>query len=49
MQVQLGAHGDTRPRETNETPEGRQLNRRVEVRILSLSEYRASQLDEEER
>lgn len=49
MQVQLAAHGDTRPRETNETPEGRQLNRRVELRILSLSEYRASQLDEEER
>lgn len=49
LQVQLAAHGETRPRSTNETPEGRRLNRRVELRILSLSERRASQLGEEER
>ena len=49
LQVQLAAHGDTRPRESNETPEGRRLNRRVELRILSLSQQRATQLEREER
>ena len=34
-QVIVRSFGDTRPQATNDTPEGRYLNRRVEVRMLS--------------
>ena len=43
-QVQIAGHGSSAPIATNETPEGRRLNRRVEVRILSLSKERAAAL-----
>ena len=47
LQVQIAAIGDERPRVDNDTPEGRHLNRRVEIRIVSLDQYRAAALDEE--
>lgn len=34
-QIIVRSFGDTRPQATNDTPEGRYLNRRVEVRVLS--------------
>ncbi len=43
--LQIAARGDSVPRVSNETAEGRQLNRRVEVRILSLSKTRSVALE----
>lgn len=34
-QIVVHAYGDTRPQTTNDTPEGRYLNRRVEIRVLT--------------
>lgn len=48
LQVQIAGYGKDRPRDDNDTPEGRRLNRRVEIRILSLSEARALKLQHEE-
>lgn len=48
LQLQISGYGSDRPREDNHTPEGRRLNRRIEVRILSLSEARALKLQLEE-
>ena len=42
--VQITGHGDRFPRADNVSPSGRQLNRRVQVRILSLSKVRANHL-----
>lgn len=44
LQVQIAAIGDERPRIDNDTPEGRQLNRRVEIRVISLDQARAARL-----
>ncbi len=44
LQLQISAVGATRPAMDNETPEGRQQNRRVEIRIVSLSQVRAAAL-----
>jgi chemotaxis protein MotB len=44
LQLQLSAAGSTRPVGDNETPEGRLANRRVEIRIISLSQARAAAL-----
>lgn len=43
--VQIAGLGPARPREGNDTAEGRTANRRVEVRVLSLSKARALQLE----
>jgi chemotaxis protein MotB len=43
--IQLSSNGDRAPRASDATPEGRQLNRRVQVRILSLSRLRATYLN----
>jgi len=42
--LQIAGLGAQRPRASNETASGRSANRRVEVRILSLSKARAQQL-----
>ncbi len=44
LQIQLAAAGSTRPVGDNETPEGRLANRRVVIRIVSLSHARAATL-----
>lgn len=46
-QVQFSAHGANHPKAPNDTPEGRRTNRRIELRILSLSQARAASLKEE--
>lgn len=43
--VQIAGLGPLRPREGNDTAEGRTANRRVEVRVLSMSKARAQQLE----
>lgn len=43
--IQIAGLGDSRVRESNDTAAGRTANRRVEVRILSLSKARAQQLE----
>lgn len=43
-QLQLEAVGSAKPAASNETPEGRQRNRRIEVRVVSLSQARAAAL-----
>ena len=43
--VQVAGLGSARPRSEEASPEGRRANRRVEVRILSLSKARASHLE----
>lgn len=43
--VQVAGLGDLKPRADDGTAEGRQLNRRVQVRILSLSKLRATHLE----
>ena len=43
--IQIAGLGDSRVRESNDTATGRTANRRVEVRILSLSKARAQQLE----
>jgi|GEM_PF-759708 len=40
--IQVAAYGDTRPKTLNDTPSGRNHNRRVELRILSLPRDRAA-------
>ena len=47
--VQLAGHGDKYPLNANETPSDRQLNRRIEIRILSLSKARTAAIEKEER
>ena len=47
--VQVAGYGDERPRTMGATPRGRQTNRRVELRISSLSRARAEQLAEQIR
>lgn len=42
--VQVASHGDRRPRADESTAVGRQENRRVQIRLLSLSRLRASHL-----
>ena len=41
LQVQIAGHGANNPSVPNDTPEGRRTNRRVELRIMSLSTERA--------
>lgn len=41
-QLQVSGYGASKPRVSNETPEGRQANRRVEITIMSLSRERAA-------
>jgi chemotaxis protein MotB len=43
--VQIAGLGDTAPRGDDETAEGRRANRRVRVRVLSLSKMRAGHLE----
>jgi outer membrane protein OmpA-like peptidoglycan-associated protein len=38
-QITAEGFGDTRPKASNDTPEGRQLNRRVEIRITAPSQH----------
>lgn len=45
MLVQVSGLGADRPRATNTTPEGRQLNRRVQLRVIALSKVRAGALE----
>lgn len=40
--IQVAAYGDTRPKALNDTPAGRNHNRRVELRILSMPRDRAA-------
>lgn len=47
--VQLASHGDRQPLNENATPSERQLNRRIEIRILSLSKARTAAIEKEER
>lgn len=42
--IQVAGHGDAAPLEPNDTPEGRKSNRRVEIRVMSLSQVRAAAL-----
>lgn len=42
--MQIASHGDRRPRADDATPEGRRANRRVQIRVLSLSNVRATHL-----
>lgn len=44
LQVQVGGYGDSKPVAPNETTEGRKLNRRIEIRIMSLSQARSDAL-----
>jgi len=44
--VQIASLGDRSPRADDATAEGRQLNRRIQIRILSLSRLRAAYLEE---
>jgi len=44
LQVQVSGYGGARPRVSNETPEGRRMNRRVEIRVMSLSQARIDAL-----
>ncbi len=46
LQVQIVGHGPDSPSMPNDTPEGRRTNRRVELRIMSLSVTRAKALEE---
>jgi len=43
--IQVAGLGASRPREANETAAGRTANRRVEVRVLSMSKARAQRLE----
>jgi len=43
--IQIAGLGDTAPRGDDDTAEGRRANRRVRVRVLSLSSLRASHLE----
>lgn len=45
--VQIASHGDRRPISEEETARGRQKNRRVQIRVLSLSKVRADHLSAE--
>lgn len=47
--MQVASHGDRRPRADDETPEGRRANRRVQLRVLSLSKVRATHMEGLER
>jgi len=43
--LQLAGMGSNRPKATNTTPEGRRLNRRVQLRVIALSNARATALE----
>jgi len=43
--IQIAGLGQARPRESNDTARGRTANRRIEVRILSLSKARAQMVE----
>ena len=45
--VQVAGLGETKPLDTNDDPRGRLRNRRVEIRILSLSKVRAAHIQAE--
>ncbi|MFT7484365.1 MAG: chemotaxis protein MotB [Candidatus Paceibacteria bacterium] len=45
-QIQIAGYGAGKPAVPNDTPEGRRTNRRVELRIMSLSQDRAAALKE---
>lgn len=45
LQLQVAALGSRDPRSTNNTPEGRRQNRRIEVRILAMSKSHAKALE----
>ncbi len=47
--LQAATLGSTRPRADDRTPEGRRENRRVEIRVISLSKGRADHLESERR
>jgi chemotaxis protein MotB len=47
-QIQIAALGDSVPKEANDTPEGRRSNRRVEIRVMSLSLARTAALNAQE-
>jgi chemotaxis protein MotB len=42
LQLQLSGYGASMPRQPNDTPEGRRANRRVEIKVMSLSLDRAA-------
>jgi flagellar motor protein MotB len=46
--LQIGAYGDRKPRADNVSGSGRRLNRRIQLRILSLSKVRANYLESQE-
>ena len=46
--VQISGHGSEHPRADNMSLSGRRLNRRVQIRILSLSNVRANYLEAQE-
>lgn len=48
MQIQVAGYGANRPLDSNETAEGRRRNRRVEVRVMSMSKSRAAALKRKE-
>ncbi len=43
--LQVAGLGSQHPRAENDSPEGRQMNRRVQIRILSLSKLRAAHIE----
>ncbi|MHC4894009.1 MAG: OmpA/MotB family protein [Planctomycetota bacterium] len=49
LRMQVAGHGAERPLNTGSTVAGRQANRRIELRLLTLSRSRAEQLAEEIR
>ncbi|MFT7669330.1 MAG: chemotaxis protein MotB [Planctomycetota bacterium] len=49
LQLQIMGHGESKPLVPNDTPEGRRSNRRVEIRIMSLSQARVAALQLAER
>lgn len=49
LQIQIAGYGSSRPLVSNQTAEGRRTNRRVEIRIMSLSKQREAALARSKR
>ncbi len=45
--IMVSGHADTQPRATNDTPENRALNRRVDITVITGKEVHASWVDDE--